>query len=243
MCTKELVSSTAVVHVTPLSPSCLHRYFHSVWWTQVRSYSDLSRMNLLVTTLLVSQLYVYTFEKRPLWVRPNEWLQINFATAWYIRHVRWACLFYISFIIWFLLSKPTIWLLILSFTIKSFARVLYFILMEDIGRWLPWMLPGSTGRFSITTLQAVHWYYYVCCSQRDANFDHPSNSKTRDMWIPGLPPHYKQLQDNPRSVNPFRLDARYQPTSVCIPHQSTHRTRENLPRPSAPHPTQITNTG
>ena len=55
MCTKELVSSTAVVHVTPLSPSCLHRYFHSVWWTQVRSYSDLSRMNLLVTTLLVPQ--------------------------------------------------------------------------------------------------------------------------------------------------------------------------------------------
>ena len=60
MCTKELVSSTAVVHVTPLSPSCLHRYFHSVWWPQVRSYSDLSCMNLLITTLLVSQLYVYT---------------------------------------------------------------------------------------------------------------------------------------------------------------------------------------
>ena len=29
----------------------------------------------------------------------------------------------------------------------SFARVLCFILMKDIGRWLPWMLPGSTGRF------------------------------------------------------------------------------------------------
>ena len=34
----------------------------------------------------------------------------------------------------------------------SFARVLCFILMKDIGRWLPWMLPGSTGRFSITIL-------------------------------------------------------------------------------------------
>ena len=36
----------------------------------------------------------------------------------------------------------------------SFARVqqVCFILMKDIGRWLPWMLPGSTGRFSITIL-------------------------------------------------------------------------------------------
>ena len=34
----------------------------------------------------------------------------------------------------------------------SFARVLCFILMKDIGRWLPWMLPGSTGRFFITIL-------------------------------------------------------------------------------------------
>ena len=34
----------------------------------------------------------------------------------------------------------------------SFARVLCFILMKVIGRWLPWMQPGSTGRFSITIL-------------------------------------------------------------------------------------------
>ena len=34
---------------------------------------------------------------------------------------------------------------------RSFARVLCFILMKDIGLWLPWMLPGSTGRrFSLT---------------------------------------------------------------------------------------------
>ena len=28
---------------------------------------------------------------------------------------------------------------------RSFACVLYFVLMKDIGRWLPWMLSGSTG--------------------------------------------------------------------------------------------------
>ena len=39
-----------------------------------------------------------------------------------------------------------------KFNGRSFARVLYFILMKDTGRWLPWMLPGSTGRFFITIL-------------------------------------------------------------------------------------------
>ena len=41
-----------------------------------------------------------------------------------------------------------------KFYARSFARVLYLILMTDIGRWLPWMLPGSTGRFSITILRS-----------------------------------------------------------------------------------------
>ena len=43
-----------------------------------------------------------------------------------IRHVRWTCLFYISFIIWFLWAKPTIWLLILSFT-KNRPRLFHVL--------------------------------------------------------------------------------------------------------------------
>ena len=45
--------------------------------------------------------------------------------------------------VWCLWTKPTIWLLIQfnKFDGRPFARVL------DIARWLPWMLPGSTGRF------------------------------------------------------------------------------------------------
>ena len=35
---------------------------------------------------------------------------------------------------------------------RPFARVLYLIRMKDIGRWLPWLLPGSSGRFSIITI-------------------------------------------------------------------------------------------
>ena len=38
---------------------------------------------------------------------------------------------------------------------RSFVRVLYLILMKDIGRWLPWMLPGSTGRFPVSSTPAV----------------------------------------------------------------------------------------
>ena len=30
---------------------------------------------------------------------------------------------------------------------RPFARVLHLFIVKDIGRWLPWVLPGSTGRF------------------------------------------------------------------------------------------------
>ena len=50
--------------------------------------------------------------------RLNGW-NSSLQAAWYIRHVRWTCLFYVSFIIWFLWAKPTTWLLILSFTTKK----------------------------------------------------------------------------------------------------------------------------
>ena len=39
---------------------------------------------------------------------------------------------------------------------RSFARVLYLFLVKDIGRWLPWMLPGSTGRFYKDERDVVH---------------------------------------------------------------------------------------
>ena len=43
--------------------------------------------------------------------RLNGW-NSTLQAVWYIRHVRWTCLFYISYQIWFLLTKPTVWLLI-----------------------------------------------------------------------------------------------------------------------------------
>ena len=58
--------------------------------------------------------------------RVNGW-HSTLQAAWYIRHVRWACLFCISFIMWCLCTKPTMWLLILSFTREAeFWRIVSF---------------------------------------------------------------------------------------------------------------------
>ena len=74
--------------------------------------------------------------------RVNGW-NSTLQAAWYIRHFR---------IIWFLWSKRTIWLLILSFTQNiSFARVL-FDPYEGYRSVTPLDAAGSTGRFSITIL-------------------------------------------------------------------------------------------
>ena len=77
----------------------------------------------------------------------NGW-NSTLQAAWYIRHVRIMC---------FLWTKRTIWLLILSFTPNIVRACSMFYPYEGyrLGRWLPWMLPGSTGRFSITI--SVHW--------------------------------------------------------------------------------------
>ena len=45
---------------------------------------------------------------------------------------------------------------------RPFARVLYLLLMKGIGRCLPWVLPGSTGRFykdDVVHHHSAHGYY------------------------------------------------------------------------------------
>ena len=59
--------------------------------------------------------------------RLNGW-NSTLQAAWYIRHVRWTCLFYVPFIIWCSWIKPTIWLLVLSFTIFTEGRLKKHIL-------------------------------------------------------------------------------------------------------------------
>ena len=80
----------------------------------------------------------------------NGW-NSTLRAAWYIRKVRWACLFCVSFIVWWLWTKYTIRQVAVdtqfhNFYGRSFARVLFF-LVKVIGRWLPWMLPGQQDDF------------------------------------------------------------------------------------------------
>ena len=97
--------------------------------------------------------------------------------AWYVRHAYWAFLCYVPIEIWCLWNTSTIWLLILSSTsfMVGRSRGLY-LFMKDIGRWLPWVLPGSTGRFykddvvhnqhgsCITGMEGgVRYAWYCCC--------------------------------------------------------------------------------
>ena len=87
-------------------------------------------------------------EKRHLWVRPMGGCNSTLQAAWYVRHAHWARLCYVPFVIWCLWITSTKWLLILcSFHGRPFARVPYVFLIKNIGRWLPWVLQGSTGRF------------------------------------------------------------------------------------------------
>ena len=82
------------------------------------------------TSTLMSTSHAFTLshflkkvEKRQLWVRPFEWLKPTLQAAWYIRRVR---------IMWFLWTKPTIWL-ILSFTQNIYIKersVTIFLLLQ-----------------------------------------------------------------------------------------------------------------
>ena len=51
---------------------------------------------------------------------------------------------------------------------RPFARVLYLFLMKDVGRGLPWVLPGSTGRFykdDVAHNLSAHGYYTIRIEQ------------------------------------------------------------------------------
>ena len=103
----------------------------------------------------------FNIEKRQLWVRPIHVWQSSLQAAWYVRHAHWARLCYVPFVIWCLWITCTIWLLIFSSTSFMVGRsrvfyTWYVFLMKDIGRWLPWVLPGSTGQCYKDERDVVH---------------------------------------------------------------------------------------
>ena len=84
--------------------------------------------------------------KRQLWVRPMGGWNSTLQAAWYVRHAHWACLCYIPIEIRMVFVNYIYDMVVDTqfhkFYGRPFARVLYLFLMKDIGRWLPWVLPG-----------------------------------------------------------------------------------------------------
>ena len=68
---------------------------------------------------------------------------------------------------------------------RPFARVLYAFLMKDIGRWLPWVQPGSTGRFykdHVVHNHSAHEYYITLIEGGVRWKDTIAVAKTSDSW-------------------------------------------------------------
>ena len=75
--------------------------------------------------------------------RLNGW-NSTLQTAWYIRHFRWTCAFCISFIIWCLWTKRTIWLLILTLYFAFELCQLIILTPPRSKRGGQWETPGLT---------------------------------------------------------------------------------------------------
>ena len=106
---------------------------------------------------------LHEIEKRQLWVRPIEWLKLNFASC-VMHQTRSLSVLILYSIHNMVFVNWTYDMVVISqfckFCGRSFVRVLYLVLMTDIGRWLPWMLPGSTGRF-FHFYHSLHWWCYI----------------------------------------------------------------------------------
>ena len=92
-------------------------------------------------------------KKRQLWARPIEWLKLKLASR-VVHQTRSLVVLILYFNYNIVFVNWTYDMVVSSQFHKlyggSFERVLHLILMKNINRWLRWMLPGSTGRYSIT---------------------------------------------------------------------------------------------
>ena len=107
----------------------------------------------------------------------NGWNSILQA-AWYIRHVR---------IIWFLWTKHTIWLLILSFT-QNIVRACSMFYHEGYRSVTP--LDAARVNRTIFYDHSVHWYYYYITLikgrgyiKHDTHIRHGKQNPRRGRWL------------------------------------------------------------
>ena len=84
-------------------------------------------------------------------VSTTDWMVETLQAAWYIRRVRWTCLFYISFIFWCLWTKPTIFLLLPTPPKRS---------LFHISQSLYWCFSSFPHSLQKPLYQVLHW---MCC--------------------------------------------------------------------------------
>ena len=112
---------------TPTLSSKLKNVVPVVWFVFSRTAAECFFLLLLHRWAVVTSTRTYEYFIKS-WktsaVSTTDWMvETLLCAAWYIRHVRWTCLFYIWFIICFLWTKPTMRLFILSF-IKKKSRTM-----------------------------------------------------------------------------------------------------------------------
>ena len=108
--------------------------------------------------------------------RLNGW-NSTLQAAWYIRHVR---------IIWLLWIKPTIWLLILSFTQNIVRACSMFYSYEGYRSVTP--LDAARVNRTILHNHSVHWYYITLIkgryySKHDIYIRHGKENPRRGRWL------------------------------------------------------------
>ena len=108
--------------------------------------------------------------------RLNGW-NSTLQAAWYIIHVR---------IIWFLWTKPTIWLLILSFTQNIVRAYSMFYPYEGYRSVTP--LDAARVTRTIVHNHYVHWYYITLIKGRDyikhdINVRYGEQNPRRGRWL------------------------------------------------------------
>ena len=107
--------------------------------------------------------------------RLNGW-NSNLQATWYIRRVR---------IIWFSWTKPTIWLLILSFT-QNIVRA--YSMFYPYGYRSVTPLDAARVNMTIFHNHSVHWYYITLIKGRDyvkhdLNIRHGKQNPRRGRWL------------------------------------------------------------
>ena len=120
---------------------------------------------------------IQTVEKRRCeYDRLKGW-NSTLQAAWYIRHVR---------MIWFLWTKPTIWLLILSFTQNIVRACSMFYPCEGYSSVTP--LDAARVNRTIFHNHSVHWYYITLMKgnyymKHDIDVRHGKQNPRRGRWL------------------------------------------------------------